>query len=128
MMHRALEDSSSRDLEKQSIESDGGGTPWEQAAQWLSRTLATALLMVIPGLLGAFLDQKFGTAFLAPVGFGLGLTLGTVGLLVLVRQFSPPARGKPLPWDDESDSSDGEESEVEEIEAEKSDDSIEGNE
>jgi len=78
-------------------------TPWEQAAQWFSRSLAAALLMVIPGILGSVLDRRWGTTFLAPVGFGIGLTAGTAGLLVLVKRFSPPAGGKPLPWDEDQE-------------------------
>ena len=75
-------------------------TAWENAAQWISRTLATALFMVIPGILGSLADKRVGTGFLAPVGFAIGLAAGTAGLLVLVRRLSPPARGKPLPLSD----------------------------
>jgi hypothetical protein len=78
-------------------------TPWEQSAQWFSRSLAAALIMVVPGIIGSLLDQRWGTRFLAPLGFGFGLTAGTAGLLVLVRRFSPPAGGKPLSWDGEGE-------------------------
>jgi hypothetical protein len=82
-------------------------TAWESAAQWISRTLATALLMVIPGILGSLADKRLGTGFLAPIGFAIGLAAGTAGLLVLVKRLSPPARGKPLPFSD-GESDDGE--------------------
>ena len=57
--------------------------------------------MVLPGILGAMLDKRFGTTFLAPCGFGLGLIAGTTGLIILGRLYTPPARGNPLPWQEE---------------------------
>lgn len=96
-----MSESSAKNASPQDKQSNAEQTPWEQAAQWFSRSLAAALLMVLPGILGSMLDRRLGTTFLAPIGFGLGLTAGTAGLLVLVKRFSPPARGKPLPWDDE---------------------------
>jgi hypothetical protein len=77
-------------------------TVWQSASQWFGRTLAATLLMVGPGILGAFLDRRFGTNFLAATGFIGGLVLGTAGLIVLAQKFTPPARGQALPWEDES--------------------------
>ncbi len=57
--------------------------------------------MAGPGIIGSIADQRYGTSFLAMTGFGVGLVLGTVGLIVLAKRFTPPARGKPLAWDDE---------------------------
>jgi hypothetical protein len=91
---------SNRELEKLRQERE---TIWQQASTWLSRTLAVTLVMVLPGILGAYLDKRWGTTLLAPVGFGLGLVLGTTGLIVLAKKLTPPAGGKPLPWDDPKD-------------------------
>jgi|LakMenEpi03Aug12_release.lakeMendotaPanAssembly.Ray.scaffolds.fasta_scaffold06703_5 hypothetical protein len=68
--------------------------------------------MAGPGIIGSIADRRYGTSFLALTGFGVGLVLGTVGLLVLAKRFTPRARGKPLAWDDEDpelspDDSDG---------------------
>ncbi len=52
-----------------------------------------------PGLLGAMADKKLGTGFLSPLGFVIGLVVGTVGLVVLAKRLTPPAAGKPLPFE-----------------------------
>jgi hypothetical protein len=83
-------------------------TIWQQASTWLSRTLAVTLVMVLPGILGAYFDKRFGTTLLAPMGFGLGLLLGTVGLVVLAKKLTPPARGSPLAWEEPKESNDAE--------------------
>ena len=95
-----------------------GGAPeanleWARATQWISRTLAAVLIMVLPGILGAMLDKRLGTQFISLLGFALGLTAGTVGLLVLAKRFTPPAAGKPLPWEEkvESEGKEAEDSE-----------------
>jgi F0F1-type ATP synthase assembly protein I len=52
--------------------------------------------MVIPGVLGGYLDSWLGTSFCVLIGIGLGVVLGTMQLLALAR------RGiKPKPADDE---------------------------
>lgn len=52
---------------------------------WAYRILAVAAEMVLPGLLGSWLDGRLGTHFLALVGFGLGITLGVTHLLLMTR-------------------------------------------
>lgn len=76
---------------------------WEQGAQWVSRTLAVVLVMILPGVIGNWIDGRFGTSVFMPLGFGLGVITGIVVLIVLGKQFTPPARGAPIPWDDEPD-------------------------
>ena len=44
---------------------------------WAYRILAVAAEMVLPGLLGSWLDGRLGTQFLALLGFGLGITLAS---------------------------------------------------
>ncbi|GIT30196.1 MAG: hypothetical protein Ct9H300mP1_22420 [Planctomycetaceae bacterium] len=41
--------------------------------------------IVLPGLLGHWLDRRWGTGFLALVGFGLGLVCGMQHLLSMTR-------------------------------------------
>ncbi|MEX2140338.1 MAG: AtpZ/AtpI family protein [Pirellulales bacterium] len=53
------------------------------ALEWVSRITAVALTMVLPGLLGYWLDGKFDTRFLAPAGFVFGIVAGMWSLLVL---------------------------------------------
>lgn len=49
--------------------------------------------MILPGLGGHWLDERWGTEFLTLVGFGLGLTAGIWRLLQMVdlpEQDEPP--------------------------------------
>ena len=97
----ALDPSLMSELNSVSNRSDSE-TIWAQATQWISRTLAVAALMIAPGIAGATLDKRFGTNFLALIGFAFGRLLGTTGLIVLAKRFTPPAGGEPLAWDDDS--------------------------
>lgn len=55
------------------------------AYQWASRIVTVALEMVLPGLLGYWLDQRFGLKpILTVVGFLLGLVVGMWHLLQMV--------------------------------------------
>ena len=76
---------------------------FDKGLEWLSRTIAILIVMVGPGFLGSFLDQRLGVRFLTPIGLVLGTVLATFLLLLLARQFTPAARGKPIPFDDEED-------------------------
>lgn len=67
-------------------------TLWVQASEWLSRTLAVVLLMLLPGFAGGWLDEWLGTSVLMPVGFVLGLIIGTIGLVIIARQLNVPIR------------------------------------
>ena len=57
--------------------------PMAIALEWVSRITAVAMAMVLPGLLGYWLDSKLGTGFLAPVGFVVGIVGGMWSLLAL---------------------------------------------
>jgi hypothetical protein len=47
------------------------------AYQWVSRIITVCLEMVLPGLLGVWVDQKLGTRILFTLGgFAVGMTLG----------------------------------------------------
>ncbi|MEO8268248.1 MAG: hypothetical protein ABI557_00930 [Aureliella sp.] len=76
---------------------------FDQAMQWLSRTIAVVILMVGPGLVGAALDRRWHSSFCTPIGFLIGMALATTSLVILAQKLAPPARGEPLPFDDNSD-------------------------
>ena len=57
---------------------------------WVSRILAVAAVMVLPGLAGQWLDKRWGTGFVGMIGFALGLVLGMAYLLTMTKQ---PPRG-----------------------------------
>jgi hypothetical protein len=62
------------------------------ALEWVSRIMAVALAMVLPGLLGYWLDKKLGTSFLAPAGFVFGIVGGMWSLLVLTGAVAGKSR------------------------------------
>ena len=62
------------------------------AVEWVARITAVALLMILPGVAGDWLDARFGTKFLALVGFGLGFCAGFVALLAMVSTKKPSGR------------------------------------
>lgn len=59
--------------------------------------------MLGPGLVGVWLDRRWGSSLCTPAGFLLGMALATAALVVIAQKLTPPARGKPLPFDDESE-------------------------
>jgi len=50
-----------------------------------SRALAVMILMVIPGVIGSYLDKWLGTQFLILVGFALGIAIAIYGLLYVAK-------------------------------------------
>jgi hypothetical protein len=70
---------------------DSSGDSMAQALTWVSRIMAVGLEMVLPGLAGQWLDARFGTGFLGPLGFVFGLIAGLWHLIVMTR---PPNRPK----------------------------------
>lgn len=65
--------------------------------------MAVVIIMVGPGLIGAWLDRRWGTSLCTPAGFLIGMVLATTALIVIAQKLTPPARGKPLPFDDTDD-------------------------
>ena len=63
----------------------GERSPVAVALEWVSRITTVALMMVLPGVAGAWLDGKFGTRFLALLGFALGVSAGVWQLIVISR-------------------------------------------
>jgi len=75
------------------IESSDDRSSIAQAWAWASRITSVALEMVLPGVLGYWLDQKLGTVMVFLV---LGVILGMVGGLThLVRMTQPQKNGPP---------------------------------
>ena len=70
---------------------------------WAYRILAVAAEMVLLGLLGGWLDGRLGTQFLALAGFGLGITLGVMHLLLMTRAHARELSEKHGFRDDETD-------------------------
>lgn len=56
------------------------------AMQWVARIMAAALMMVLPGLLGQWLDERWGVSFLALAGFACGIGLGLFYLIAQSKQ------------------------------------------
>lgn len=59
--------------------------PMVEAMHWISRLTTVTMEIVLPGLLGHWLDSRWGTGFLALAGFGLGLVCGMQHLLKMTR-------------------------------------------
>lgn len=68
--------------------------PMVVAFEWVARITTVALEMVLPGLAGSWLDGKFGTGFIALVGFALGITVGIWHLLVMTKSTGGDDQGK----------------------------------
>ena len=61
--------------------------PLAQAAAWASRVMTVALEMVLPGLIGIWIDRKLGwKASCTLAGFGLGFSVALWHLLKLTKQ------------------------------------------
>ena len=50
-----------------------------------SRAIAVMILMVVPGVVGGYMDKWLGTQFLIVIGFVLGLGIAIFGLLYVAR-------------------------------------------
>ncbi len=66
-------------------------SPLAEAMEWVSRIAAVAMMMVLPGLAGNWLDGRLGTKFIALVGFAFGVTSGIAYLLAITRP--PQSKG-----------------------------------
>ena len=69
--------------------------PLAVAMEWVSQITTVVAEMVLPGLAGQWLDQRWGTKFIGLLGFALGLTVGIWHLLAMTRARNPgPSRGR----------------------------------
>jgi hypothetical protein len=61
-------------------------SPIALAYAWATRIIVVALVMVLPGLAGHWLDERLGTVVLfLLVGLGLGCTAATFQLIQIIR-------------------------------------------
>ncbi len=64
-------------------------TTWlAQGIQWVSKITTVGLEMVVPVIIGSWLDQRFGTQFLTLLGIALGVPLGLWHLLKMTKRSS----------------------------------------
>lgn len=59
--------------------------PMAVAMEWVARIMAAAMMMVLPGLGGQWLDGRLGTHWIALAGFAVGVSLSIYYLLVVTR-------------------------------------------
>lgn len=94
---------------------EGPVHPMAAAMQWVARIFATAVMMVLPGLGGSWLDQRWGTRFFGLAGLAFGMIGGVAYLIAATRQAdaarrrgAPQATGErgPLGEDRRSDLAD----------------------
>ena len=57
----------------------------KEGMDWVSKITTVAMEMVLPGLAGMWLDKRFGTGFLALLGFALGVPLGIWHLIAMTK-------------------------------------------
>ena len=72
--------------------------PMAKAYQRATRGVTVAVSMVIPGMLGYWLDSRLGTrALFTILGFALGMTLGMIELIRMAQPKAgqPKESGKP---------------------------------
>lgn len=62
-----------------------GPSPIGLAFEWVGRILAVVIEMVVPGLVGQYLDNRWGTRFLVLFGFCGGLSLALWHLVIMTR-------------------------------------------
>jgi hypothetical protein len=60
--------------------------PIAVAVQWVSQITTISLEMILPGIAGQWLDKRWGTNFLALLGFGIGVPLAIWHLIRLTKQ------------------------------------------
>jgi hypothetical protein len=62
--------------------------PLAVAMQWISQITTIVMEMVLPGLAGQWLDNRWGTGFIALLGFGVGIAVAITHLIAISKQMS----------------------------------------
>lgn len=65
---------------------DRPGSPIGDALDWVTRITVVAVEMVLPGLAGQWADRRWGTRFLALIGFACGIGWGLLHLMLMTRR------------------------------------------
>ena len=68
---------------------DDAPSPVGEAFAWASRILAIGLAMFLPGVGGNWLDSRFGTRFLGPVGLIFGFSAALFWLVQIGNSAKP---------------------------------------
>jgi hypothetical protein len=77
--------------------------PMALAMEWVTKITTVVLEMVLPGVVGEWLDRYFGTKFLVFLGFGFGFTIGITHLLMMTGSLGrknhngPPSSDRDTP-------------------------------
>ena len=82
-----------------------GEHPIGAAMEWVARIVSAALAMVLPGLGGRWLDQKFDTQYFTLPAFVFGLIFGIWYLLAVTKTkevVKPESDTPPDPLDDKA--------------------------
>jgi hypothetical protein len=69
-----------------------GPHPVALAIEWVAKITTVGLEMVLPGIFGQWLDERWGTRFLGLAGFALGITVGIWHLLRMTPRNPPRSR------------------------------------
>lgn len=77
--------------------------PYAIAMEWVARVTTISLEMFIPGLIGQWLDKRWGTQWLTLVGFVFGFTAGMWHLLLIARQAEQKRLQQKQDQDDSTD-------------------------
>jgi hypothetical protein len=64
-------------------------SPVGEAMTWAARIMAIGLVMFLPAVAGGWLDERFGTSFLAAVGLVVGFVTGLTWLIQLQPRRKP---------------------------------------
>ena len=90
---------SARDVNQPPIER----SPMAIGMSWVSRITTVSLQMVVPGIIGYWLDRRFGTrALFTLCGFGIGMFSGMLHLIRITKTKSMPEQSSPVDHQSES--------------------------
>jgi F0F1-type ATP synthase assembly protein I len=65
---------------------EGQGSPYGDALQWVARITTIGITMVVPIVVGQWLDHRWGTKFIGLIGILLGVSLGLFSLVSLAKR------------------------------------------
>jgi hypothetical protein len=68
--------------------SEDPGDALARGFEWAGRILAAALMMCAPGIGGTWLDRRWGTSWLALLGFAVGLVGSMAYLIAATKSLS----------------------------------------
>lgn len=85
-MPKQLKPTGERSTESHATETGPSSSPIAIAQVWISRVLTVSLEMVVPGLIGIWLDSRWDSSpWLTLAGFAVGMPFGFWHLLAMTR-------------------------------------------